>query len=70
MQLMHMLYCLYSSSSSGVWQVLALGQRLLRLRTIHGFTRTSFRMKSPMSTIRSRMTGKLRSGSTRTGPGA
>ena len=31
---------------------------------------TSFRMKSPRSTIRSRTTGKFRNGSTRMGPGA
>src|SRR5262245_32629248 len=72
MQLMHMLNCLYSLSSSGVWRYSPSESGLSSpsLRMIHGFTLVSLRMKSPISTTRSRITGKLRNGSTFTGPGA
>src|SRR5678816_1009183 len=68
MQLMHMPNCLYSSSSSGVCRYSPSDSSFSLLRMIHGLTDTSFRMKSPISTTRSRMTGKFRSGSTFTGP--
>src|SRR5688572_26494389 len=68
MQLMHMLNCLYSSSSSGVCRYSPSDNSFSLLRMIHGLTATSFRMKSPISTTRSLTTGKLLSGSTFTGP--
>src|SRR6476659_1795852 len=68
MQLMHMLNCLYSSSSSGVCRYSPSETGLSLGLMIHGLTITSLRMKSPISTTRSRMTGKFLSGSTRTGP--
>src|SRR5262249_18810162 len=68
MQLMHMLYCLYASSSSGVWRYSPVAGGAPS-GMIHGFTRSSFRTKSPSSTTRSRTIGKKSSGSTRTGPG-
>jgi hypothetical protein len=70
MQLMHMLNDLYASSCCGVWRYSPSAIGLSVSRTSHGFTVTSFRRKSPMSTTRSRMIGKFRSGSTRIGPGA
>src|SRR5678816_1186594 len=70
MQLMHMLNCLNSSSWSGVCRYSPSDTGFSWSRTIHGFTLTSFRMKSPISTTRSRMTGKFLSGSTRTEPPA
>src|SRR4029450_2645443 len=70
MQLMHMLNCLYSSSSCGVWMYSPSRSGFSYLRTMYGLTLTGLGMKSPMSTIRSRMIGKLRRGSMRIGPGA
>src|SRR5216117_2844801 len=68
MQLMHMLNCLYSSSSSGVCRYSPSDSGFSSARMIHGLTATSFRMKSPISTTTSRMTGKFLSGSTFTSP--
>ena len=70
MQLMHMLYWVYSSICCGVWRYSPSVTGFSDLRTIHGITVGSLRRKSPISTTRSRMTGKFASGSTRTGPGA
>src|SRR6266481_6307180 len=69
MQLMHMLNCLYASSCSGVWKY-SSSSGFSTLRMIHGFDFDSFTRKSEVSTTRSRRTGKLFMGSTRTGPGA
>src|SRR3954452_11465826 len=72
MQLMHMLNCLYASSSAGVWRYSTSGSTTMlpSSRMIHGLTRGSFAMKSDRSTTRSRTTGKFARGSTVTGPGA
>src|SRR5688572_18547363 len=68
MQWLKRLNYLYSSSSSGVCRYSPSDSSFSLLRMIHGLTVTNFRMKSPISTTRSRMTGKFRSGSTFTGP--
>jgi hypothetical protein len=66
---MHMLYCLYSASASGVWRYSPCFGGFSSFRMIHGLTRPSFSRKSVRSPTRSRITGKPRSGSTRIGPG-
>jgi hypothetical protein len=70
MQLMHMLNWRYCSTWAGVWRFspAASAGAWSRLM-IQGFTEASFSMKLVMSMTRSRMTGKLGSGSTTTGPG-
>ena len=70
MQLMHMLNCLYASSSAGVCRNSTSANGGSSSRTSQGLTVGSLRMKSSISTTRSRMTGKFANGSTRTGPGA
>src|SRR5947207_1436084 len=65
MQLMHMEYCRYRSSSSGDWRYSPCATGCSVLRISHGWTALSLPMKSDMSTTRSRTTGKLASGSTR-----
>src|SRR6516225_5250468 len=68
MQLMHMLNCLNSSNSAGVCGYSPSSMDRSSSRMIQGLTLGSLAMKSLMSTTRSRITGKLRIGSTRTGP--
>ena len=66
MQLMHMLNCRTRRSARASGGTRALAERLSRVsRMIQGLTSSSLCMKSSMSTTRSRMTGKLASGSTR-----
>ena len=69
MQLMHMLNFLYSSISAGVCKYSPSSMDSSSSRMIQGLTLGSLAMKSLMSTTRSRITGKFRIGSTRTGPG-
>ena len=61
---MHMLCCLYASTSSGNWTYSPCERGRSSSRIRNGFTSWSFRMKSSYSTTRSLRTGKLGSGST------
>ena len=66
---MHMLNCLYSSNWAGVCKYSPSAKGFSRARKIQGFTFLSLRIKSEISTTRSRTIGKYRKGSTRIGPG-
>lgn len=68
MQLMHIEYCLYASSCSGVWAYSVVSGSSSPSLISHGWTWVSLPRKSSISTTRSLMTGKPLSGSILIGP--